>query len=430
MLIKRNEGRNVFHAILLVSVLFWILCSINAFADSIIDNGDPDTSFTGSWNVSGGADPWNPADPSATSLWSRDGDTYTWTFTPSISGTYEVSMWWTQFSSRSQNIPVSIEFSGGTDTVPINQQTDGGQWNILGSYPFVADESYDITITAVPGGTQNYSTCADAVQLVYQPGLNVLPVATIDSISPNPALTDALVTFTGHGDDFDGEIIGWSWDSNIDGHLGDGLVGVGEVLPPFTTPDPLSPGTHTISFTVVDDDGADSEPDTRTLIVQDTINEVIIDNGDPDTSFEGSWSVSGGVDPWDPADPSATSLYSRNNSTYTWTFKPLISGDYEVSMWWTQYSSRSSNIPVSIEYSGGTDTVTINQQTDGGKWNILKPTPYPFVAGQSYDITITAGTQDFTTCADAVRFVNTGNLNQLPVATIDSCQLKGGCTGR
>ena len=75
-------------------------------------------------------------------------------------------MWWTSYYSRSPNIPVSIEFSGGTDTVTINQQTNGGQWNTINSYPFVAGESYDITISAVPGGTQNYSTCADAVRFV------------------------------------------------------------------------------------------------------------------------------------------------------------------------------------------------------------------------------------------------------------------------
>jgi hypothetical protein len=236
MHIKIYERRNVFHAILLVSVLFWNLCSINAFADTIIDNGDPDTSFTGTWGVSSGADPWDPDDPSATSLWSRDGDTYTWTFTPTDSGYHDFSMWWTEWSSRSDNVPVMIGYWGGTDTLYINQQEDGGQWNLLDTYPFEAGVSYDITMTAVTGGTQRYSSSADAVQFVYQPGLNVLPVATIDSISPSPAPTDALVTFTGHGDDLDGTITGWSWDSDKDGLLGNGAGNPST----FTTLGPLS----------------------------------------------------------------------------------------------------------------------------------------------------------------------------------------------
>ena len=425
MCVKRSNGRNVFPTILLVAALFWIFSFSNVNADTIIDNGDLRTSYTGAWQVSGGPEPWDHlSDPSATSLWSRDGDTYTWTFTPTDSGYHDFSMWWTEYPSRSNSVPVTIRYWGGTDTFPINQQTDGGQWNPQGTYPFEAGVSYDITITSQPGPS---STNADAVQFIYQPGLNVLPGATIDSISPNPAPTDALVTFTGHGDDLDGTITGWRWDSDKDGTLGSG---VGNPVT-FTTSGPLSLGTHIISFTVVDDNSEESEPVTQTLTVQDTINEVIIDNGDPETSFTGSWNVSGGADPWDHlSDPSATSLYSRNGDTYTWTFTPAISGNYEFSMWWTQFSSRSPNIPVSIEYSGGTgviitDTVPINQQENGGDWYPINT--YPFEAGVSYDITITAvpgGTQNYSTCADAVRFVYTGSINQLPVATIDSISPK------
>ena len=420
MEIKRSDVKNVFQVILLVAALFWTLSFANAFADTIIDNGDPGTSFTGTWQVSGAADPWDPADSSATSLWSRDGDTYTWTFTPTDSGYHDFSMWWTEWPSRSSSVPVTISYWGGTDTLSINQQQDGGQWNLLNSYPFKAGENYNITITSVPGGSQNYSTNADAVEFVYRPDLNVSPVATIDSISPNPALTDALVTFTGHGDDLDGTISGYSWDSSLDGHLGDSNT--------FTldlSVNPLTPGTHTISFKVVDNNSTESAPVTQTLIVQDTINEVIIDNGDPETSFTGTWLVSGGPNPWNPDDPSPTSLYSRDGDSYTWTFTPSVSGNYEFSMWWTQYPSRSPNIPVTIEYSGGTDTVTINQQTNGGQWNTIKS--YPFIAGEHYNITVTAvpgGSQNYSTCADAVRFVHTGSINELPVATIDSINPK------
>jgi hypothetical protein len=136
---------------------------------AMIDNGDPETFFTGTWGISGGAFPFDPADPQAISLWSRDGATYTWTFTPEVSGNYQLSMWWTSWPSRSGNIPVRIERQGGTDTVYINQQSGGGQWNPIGTYPFQAGVGYDITITAVPGGTLNYSTCADAVRFAYVP---------------------------------------------------------------------------------------------------------------------------------------------------------------------------------------------------------------------------------------------------------------------
>ncbi|MDL1984597.1 MAG: hypothetical protein LWX54_10500, partial [Deltaproteobacteria bacterium] len=107
----------LFYTILLGCLAFWSFNAIDAFADIIIDNGDPGTSFTGAWSVSGGLNPWNPDDPSATSLWSKNNDTYTWTFTPSISGTYEFSMWWTTWSSYSTNVPVIIEHAAGSTVV-------------------------------------------------------------------------------------------------------------------------------------------------------------------------------------------------------------------------------------------------------------------------------------------------------------------------
>ncbi len=157
------ETRRMIFSVLLASIVLIAGDFMHAFADVIVDNGDPGTSYTGTWSVSGGADPWDPDDPSANSVWSRDGSTYTWAFTPMVSGAYELSMWWAQYASRSSNIPVLIEFSGGTDTVTVNQQVNGGRWNLLGLYNFVAGVSYDIRITSQPGPT---STCADAVRFV------------------------------------------------------------------------------------------------------------------------------------------------------------------------------------------------------------------------------------------------------------------------
>jgi len=65
------------------------LCGGNASADLIIDNGGPGTSYTGSWKVSGGTTPYG-----ANSLWSRDGTTYTWSFSGQPNGLYDISMWW------------------------------------------------------------------------------------------------------------------------------------------------------------------------------------------------------------------------------------------------------------------------------------------------------------------------------------------------
>ena len=86
------------------------------------------------------------------------------------------------------------------------------------------------------------------------------PTAYIDSITPNPAEVGEEVSFTGHGEDSDGSVTGYRWDSSIDGLLNDTAAS-------FTTSS-LSEGVHTITFTVYDDDGADSEPVTHVLTVE------------------------------------------------------------------------------------------------------------------------------------------------------------------
>ncbi|MBE0534933.1 MAG: right-handed parallel beta-helix repeat-containing protein [Phycisphaerae bacterium] len=122
----------------------------------IIDNGDAATSYTGTWEVSGGSNPYGPD-----SVWSRDGSTYTWTFTPKVSGNYTVSMRWSGWPSRSTSVPVTLAHDGGIVRTNINQLENAGQWNVGGRYYFRAGVSYPLTITAQADPS---STCADAVR--------------------------------------------------------------------------------------------------------------------------------------------------------------------------------------------------------------------------------------------------------------------------
>ncbi|OJH48801.1 PGF-pre-PGF domain-containing protein [Methanohalophilus portucalensis] len=109
---------------------------------------------------------------------------------------------------------------------------------------------------------------SDSTTLKINEKPNVMPTSKIDSITPNPATEGNLVSFTGSGTDSDGNIVGYNWTSSIDGHL--------HASSSFSISD-LSPGTHTISFSVQDDDGAWSNPVSETLeIVDDQAPEVNI----------------------------------------------------------------------------------------------------------------------------------------------------------
>ncbi|MEN6384979.1 MAG: PKD domain-containing protein [Phycisphaerales bacterium] len=369
-------------------------------ADIIIDNGSPECSYTGSWNVSNATGAYG-----TNSLFgATNGATYSWAFTPTTTGTYSVSMWWTSLSSRVTNAPVSITNEGTTANLTVNQTANGGQWNELGQYTFNAGTTYRVTITA-PNMTPP-STCADAVKftLIQEP-VNVPPTATINSITPNPAIIGQNVTFAGSGTDSDGTVTAYSWTSSIEGNISNSNT--------FST-SALSAGTHTIIFEVQDDDGAWSTEVLQTLTVGSPLTEIIIDNGDANTSYTGSWTVSAAAGAY-----GSNSIFgSSNAATYTWTFRPETSGTYKLSMWWTSIPTRKTNVPVNIEHNSGTTSATLNQTQNGGKWNEIGQ--YTFIAGTLYDVTITSGaTSTPSTCADAIKFTLV-SVNNAPVATIDS----------
>lgn len=388
---------------LLTSLLFWSFNAGGVFADVIVDNGGIGTSFTGTWLVSGGSQPYG-----LDSLWSRDGATYMWRFESQPAGMYEVLMWWSGYSSRATSVAVDISYYGGRQNVSINQHENAGRWNSLGTYYF--NSSGSVTITAASGAS--VSTCADAVwfRLVSQ---NAPPTAYIDSISPNPAEMGQAIEFAGYGTDAEGSIKAYQWESNINGVISNSGA--------FST-SALAEGVHTISFRVQDNENVWSQPATQVLVVGNESAEVIIDNRDAGTSRTGTWQVSGAPGPY-----GADSLWSRDGATFTWRFTVPQSGNYRVSMWWTEWSSRSTNIPVDIQYAGGTARVYINQRQNGGQWNSLGE--YSFEAGRSYGVTITAQPNPSSTCADAVRFEYVAAANIPPTAAIDSIKPNPAKTG-
>ncbi len=123
--------------------------------DIIIDNGDPGTVADGQWGRSLGTDAFGE-----NSLYSNDvGERYS--FEVALSGIHMVYVWWTEWYNRCTEIEIEV-YSGSTllDTVVVNQREDGGQWNLIGTYPFVAVARVVIVSTGV------CTTCADAVRFV------------------------------------------------------------------------------------------------------------------------------------------------------------------------------------------------------------------------------------------------------------------------
>jgi len=88
-------------------------------------------------------------------------ETATWTPDITTAGEYDVYAMWCAYSNRASDAPYTIYYDGGSETVDVNQQINGGQWNYLGTYTFAAGTSGSIVLS--DGG--NGYVIADAVKL-------------------------------------------------------------------------------------------------------------------------------------------------------------------------------------------------------------------------------------------------------------------------
>ena len=80
-------------------------------------------------------------------------------------------------------------------------------------------------------------------------------------------------------------------------------------------------------------------------------------------------------------------------------------GSYRVSLWWSATGDRASNVPVTISHSFGVATVTVDQSSDGAKWNVLGE--YTFAASGTVIVSNTGvGTEGDgkSVTVDGIRF--------------------------
>lgn len=145
----------------------------------IVDNAEiANTSQTGTWLDSGGADPYM-----ANSVYSRNsGATFTF-HAELIPDTYAVYSWWTAWPSRLSSVPVAIT-SGGASVanVTVNQKKNPSMWNLIGIYTLGPDTQ--VTITSNGSGSTN----ADAVKFT--------PVSLLDEIILDNSLPGTSSTGT------------------------------------------------------------------------------------------------------------------------------------------------------------------------------------------------------------------------------------------
>ena len=135
---------------------------------------------------------------------------------------------------------------------------------------------------------------------------------------------------------------------------------------------------------------------------------VVVDNFDlTGVSAIGTWNVS----TTSGAYRGSMWYYFSGSSGHSVTYTPNlpVGGAYQVFMQWSQNANRANNTPVAVNYSGGSSNLTLNQQTNGGKWNLLGT--FNFGAGTNGNVVVRDNGANGVVVADAVKFV------QVPSAT-------------
>lgn len=114
-------------------------------------------------------------------------------FIPRIpeTGRYEVYEWHPQGTNRSTGTPHWIYHSTGVRSLKVNQQVNGGRWNYLGTYHFMAGTSSRVRVTDGFSDSGKVAL-ADAVKFVRAPAENALRIhgGLASSATENTLLLD------------------------------------------------------------------------------------------------------------------------------------------------------------------------------------------------------------------------------------------------
>ena len=170
----------------------------------------------------------------------------------------------------------------------------------------------------------------------------------------------------------------------------------------FNLTAPTTPGTYTTDWRMVRD-GVTWFGDTcsKQIVVGSAPAEVILDNAQAGFTASASWLTG----------TSSTDKYASNyryrstaatSDSATWAVSLPSAGSYQVYAWWPQGSNRSLTAPYLVYYNGGYVTVQVNQQINGGRWNLL--TTQSMLAGSNQVKLSCWTTTGKVVMADAIRW--------------------------
>lgn len=165
---------------------------LNLFAqnDITIDNADSNVIVNGTWSTES-----SMSDKYGSNYLIKSGEsggTSSVVYTPdfTIPGQYFVREWHPASVNNSSSVKYEIKHMGGTNTVYVNQQANGGKWNTIGTYYFNSGKDFSVIIYDDSSSTKK--VVADAIGFLFS---EPLPTPTAGE-SPTPSLTPTPATST------------------------------------------------------------------------------------------------------------------------------------------------------------------------------------------------------------------------------------------
>ena len=147
------------------------------------------------------------------------------------------------------------------------------------------------------------------------------------------------------------------------------------------------------------------------------VADIIIDDGDPGNMLSGSWVYVSGAG---AAAYNGDYYYDSDSLTETsiskWTPYIATAGDYKVYAMWRSGTNRCTSVPYTVYYNGGSQTINVNQQINGGVWNLLGT--FTFAVGETGYVKMSnKATGGDVVIADAVKFEWAGGGGPTPTPT-------------
>ena len=394
--------------------------------DSSIDNDATGTSSTGFWSAE-----TTPSGYLGTDYRMRRGgdgtESYTWTPTIPSAARYQVYARWPELGAdEGSTATYTVTHAAGATPVTVDQRVNGGDWNLLGAFDLAPGQNHRVDLddlvmapAAPPIDPNGGASGATTIINHNSPSVTRIGTWTVGSWYAYSAAGSGADRYQWPVPSTAGYYAVYAnWvsapnrasNSPYTIHHADGTTvrrvnqkidnGVWKLLGIFQ----LDPGAgHMVELS--DDASGYVIADQIRYIQQPSppAGAIIVDNGDPEASAAGSWVTTsthndGGF--W--GGNWQHSAAGTGADTFTWTPTIATVGRYHIYARWSTHPNRATNSPYTVHHQYGSTEIRVNQEINGGRWNLLGT--FEMTPGSSHRIELSDDADEYV-IADAVMLV-------------------------